>query len=308
MDIGIGLPNTLPGATGGQLTEWARRADAKGFSVLGTIDRVTYPNLEPLISLAAAAAVTERIRLATTILLAPPRKSTALLAKQAASIHKISGGRMVLGIAVGGREDDFEASKADFEGARRDVRAAAGRDQANLGGVGCVLGLAGAHRHRARRLRRASAADRRRPIDADLPPRRRVRRRLDHGRRDARTCSPRDARSSTAPGPRPGARASRMRCRSPTSRSATTRRPTPSLPRRLLRLAGRIRRPDRRQRRQGRRHGQGLHRGLRAGGLRRARVHPELLRSGAGRPAGGGSAVRRSEAKPSRAGRRGAVL
>jgi alkanesulfonate monooxygenase SsuD/methylene tetrahydromethanopterin reductase-like flavin-dependent oxidoreductase (luciferase family) len=116
MEVGIGLPNTVPGTTGAQLTEWARKADSAGFSSLGTIDRVTYPNLEPLISLAAAAAVTGQIRLATTILIAPNRKSTALIAKQSASIHKISGGRMVLGIAVGGREDDFEASKAEFGG------------------------------------------------------------------------------------------------------------------------------------------------------------------------------------------------
>jgi len=116
MEIGIGLPNAVPGTTGEQLTEWAKRAESAGFSTLGTIDRITYPNLEPLISLAAAGAVTDRIRLATTILIAPYRKSTATIAKQAASIQQISGGRMVLGIAVGGREDDYEAAQADFEG------------------------------------------------------------------------------------------------------------------------------------------------------------------------------------------------
>jgi alkanesulfonate monooxygenase SsuD/methylene tetrahydromethanopterin reductase-like flavin-dependent oxidoreductase (luciferase family) len=114
MDVGIGLPSTIPGTTGGQLTEWARRADAAGFSSFGTIDRIVYPNLEPMVSLAAAAAVTERIKLATTILLGPVRPNAALLAKQAASVHRISGGRMVLGIAVGGREDDSAASGVDF--------------------------------------------------------------------------------------------------------------------------------------------------------------------------------------------------
>jgi alkanesulfonate monooxygenase SsuD/methylene tetrahydromethanopterin reductase-like flavin-dependent oxidoreductase (luciferase family) len=120
MEVGIGLPNAVPGTTGEQLAEWARRAEAAGFSSLGTIDRISYPNLEPLVALAAASAVTERITLATTILIAPYRKSTALLAKQAASIQQLSGGRMVLGIAVGGRADDYEASHADFEG-RGDV-------------------------------------------------------------------------------------------------------------------------------------------------------------------------------------------
>ncbi len=49
MDIGIGLPTTLPGTTGDQAVEWARRADAAGFSSLGTIDRLVYPNYEPLV-------------------------------------------------------------------------------------------------------------------------------------------------------------------------------------------------------------------------------------------------------------------
>ena len=68
-----------------------------------------------MISLAAAAAVTERIRLATTILIAPYRVNATIVAKQAASISRISGGRMVLGTAVGGREDDYRVSGADFE-------------------------------------------------------------------------------------------------------------------------------------------------------------------------------------------------
>jgi alkanesulfonate monooxygenase SsuD/methylene tetrahydromethanopterin reductase-like flavin-dependent oxidoreductase (luciferase family) len=114
MEIGIGLPNAVPDATGEQLAEFARRADDAGFSTLGTIDRIAYPNLEPLISLAAAAAVTDRIRLMTSILIAPYRQNATVLAKQVASIQQISGGRMVLGIAVGGREDDYEVAGVDF--------------------------------------------------------------------------------------------------------------------------------------------------------------------------------------------------
>jgi alkanesulfonate monooxygenase SsuD/methylene tetrahydromethanopterin reductase-like flavin-dependent oxidoreductase (luciferase family) len=121
MDVGIGLPATIPGVEREQLLEWARRAERRGFSSLGTIDRIVYGNYEPLIALAAAAAVTERIRLATTILIAPNRANGVLVAKQAASVDQLSGGRLVLGVAVGGREDDYEASGADFHRRGRDM-------------------------------------------------------------------------------------------------------------------------------------------------------------------------------------------
>ncbi|HEX6459633.1 MAG TPA: LLM class flavin-dependent oxidoreductase [Thermoleophilaceae bacterium] len=114
MEIGIGLPATIPGVTGEELTEWARRADRSTLSSLGTIDRIVYGNYEPLIALAAAAAVTERIKLLTSVLLMPLRLNTALFAKQAATIHHMSGGRLVLGLSVGGREDDFDVSGADM--------------------------------------------------------------------------------------------------------------------------------------------------------------------------------------------------
>jgi alkanesulfonate monooxygenase SsuD/methylene tetrahydromethanopterin reductase-like flavin-dependent oxidoreductase (luciferase family) len=114
MKVGIGLPNAVPDTAGGEMREWARRADSAGFSTLGTIDRLVYPNHESLIALAFAAGATERIGLLTSILIAPLRTNTALLAKQAASLDVLSGGRLTLGLAVGGREDDFEASGAEF--------------------------------------------------------------------------------------------------------------------------------------------------------------------------------------------------
>lgn len=116
MDIGIALPNAVPGATGAELTAWARRAEARGFSCLGTIDRVRYDNYEPLIALAAAAAVTERIGLATTVLLAPLRTNAAELAKQALSVNALSAGRLTLGIGLGAREDDYEISGVELSG------------------------------------------------------------------------------------------------------------------------------------------------------------------------------------------------
>ncbi|MDQ3641964.1 MAG: TIGR03619 family F420-dependent LLM class oxidoreductase [Actinomycetota bacterium] len=113
MDVGIGLPNPIPGTSGEELLEWARRADARGFSTLATIDRIAYPSYESMVVLAAAAAVTSRIGLLTNILLAPTR-DPVLLAKQAASVDQLSGGRFTLGLGVGGRPDDYEATGQSF--------------------------------------------------------------------------------------------------------------------------------------------------------------------------------------------------
>ena len=110
MKVGIGLPNAVPETSGAELTEFARRSEAAGFSSLGTIDRIVYGNYEPLIALAAAAVVTERIELMTSVLLGPLRLNAVQTAKQALSVNQLSGGRLTLGLGLGGRGDDYDAS------------------------------------------------------------------------------------------------------------------------------------------------------------------------------------------------------
>src|SRR3712207_2399280 len=100
----------IPGTTGDQLAEFARRGEAAGFSSLGTLDRLIYDSYDPLAALSAAAAVTDRIGLATTVLLTPYRLNGPLLAKEAASVQRISGGRLTLGLGLGWREEDYEVS------------------------------------------------------------------------------------------------------------------------------------------------------------------------------------------------------
>lgn len=110
MDVGISLPTAVPMSDRGCLLEWARRAERLGFSTLATGDRLVYGNYEPLIALAAAAAVTERIGLMTDVLIVPNRSNAALLAKQIASVDALSSGRLVLGVGLGGRRDDYAAA------------------------------------------------------------------------------------------------------------------------------------------------------------------------------------------------------
>ena len=115
MQIGIGVPNSVPGATGNGMLDWARRADKAGFSSLGSIGAVSYPSYEELTLFAAAGAVTERIRFFTNVLITPAR-SAAELAKQAATVDQLSNGRLTLGLGVGWREADFILNGRDFAG------------------------------------------------------------------------------------------------------------------------------------------------------------------------------------------------
>jgi alkanesulfonate monooxygenase SsuD/methylene tetrahydromethanopterin reductase-like flavin-dependent oxidoreductase (luciferase family) len=113
MRVGVGLPNGIPGTQGQLIIEWARRADQGPFTSLGVVDRLIYDSYEPLTTLAAAAAVTSRVRLATTIVIGPLHRDT-LLAKVTASLDALSAGRLALGLAVGARKEDYDAAGIDY--------------------------------------------------------------------------------------------------------------------------------------------------------------------------------------------------
>lgn len=111
MKIGIGLPASHPE----RLYEWARAAESGPFSTLGLLDRLVWDNPEPLVTLAALAGATSRIRLQTEVLLVPLRQA-ALLASQVATLDRLSGGRFTLGVGVGGRVDDERAAGVPHSG------------------------------------------------------------------------------------------------------------------------------------------------------------------------------------------------
>jgi alkanesulfonate monooxygenase SsuD/methylene tetrahydromethanopterin reductase-like flavin-dependent oxidoreductase (luciferase family) len=128
--LGVGLPNSIPGRDPALILEWARRAEAGPFASLGIVDRLHYDCLEPMTTLAAAAAVTERIELVTMVVIGPMR-TDLVLGAQAASMSSISHGRLTLGLAIGARDDDFAIAgmEAGQRGDRLDAQITAMRAQ-----------------------------------------------------------------------------------------------------------------------------------------------------------------------------------
>ena len=108
MKIGMNLPVMVPVLDRDLILEWSRRVDAGPYSSLAAGERITFPNPEVMVTLAAAAAVTERVRLTFNVLVLPMH-SAVLIAKQVATVDVISAGRVTLGVGVGGREEDYRA-------------------------------------------------------------------------------------------------------------------------------------------------------------------------------------------------------
>ncbi|HKA32887.1 MAG TPA: LLM class flavin-dependent oxidoreductase [Candidatus Binatia bacterium] len=113
MRIAIGLPSRVASASGDVMLEWIARAERGPFSSVVVTDRVVSQALEPMTVLALAAGATRRIRLMTSIVLAPTRETT-LFAREAATLDVLSGGRLTLGIGIGVRKNDYLATGFDF--------------------------------------------------------------------------------------------------------------------------------------------------------------------------------------------------
>ena len=128
---GIHLPQAGPAASGPAIQRAARAAEQAGFADVWVSDHLAVPNgaayppspwiYEPFTTLTWAAAVTERVGLGTTVLVLPMRHPL-IVAKTVASIDRFSNGRVILGLAAGWLEAEFDALGVPFDerGARTD--------------------------------------------------------------------------------------------------------------------------------------------------------------------------------------------
>jgi probable F420-dependent oxidoreductase len=112
--IGLAWVNPAPLTKPENVVNFAKKCEAMGCQSMWTIDRIAYDNLEPLTVLAAAAGVTQKIRLGTSVLLGNLRHASHV-AKIVSTLDFISNGRVTLGLGFGSRENDYKAVEIPFE-------------------------------------------------------------------------------------------------------------------------------------------------------------------------------------------------
>jgi alkanesulfonate monooxygenase SsuD/methylene tetrahydromethanopterin reductase-like flavin-dependent oxidoreductase (luciferase family) len=112
MDLAMTLPTMLPHGRD-EVLAWCRGVDEGPWSSLAVPERITYTSHSWTVQLAAAAALTERVRLWTTFVVLPAHPAVQV-AKDLASVDRLSGGRLTVGVGVGGREHDYRAVGAPF--------------------------------------------------------------------------------------------------------------------------------------------------------------------------------------------------
>ena len=112
MQIAMTLP-TMVAHGRAETLAWCRGIDEGPFSSLAVPERITFTSHSWTVELAAAAALTERVRLWTTVVVLPAHDAVQV-AKDLASVDQLAAGRLTVGIGVGGREHDYRAVGGDF--------------------------------------------------------------------------------------------------------------------------------------------------------------------------------------------------
>lgn len=124
MKVGVNLINYGPGATPDSLSRWAGLTEALGYHSLMVSDHVAItpdvqaeypaPFHDPFVTLAWLAGSTSRVELGTTVAVLPYRHPLQI-ASMAENIHRLSGGRFILGVGVGWARQEFAALGVPFE-------------------------------------------------------------------------------------------------------------------------------------------------------------------------------------------------
>ena len=114
MDIGVALPTMAAGYDRSTTLDWSAGIDAGPFSSISCGERITFRNVEMMVTLSAAAALTERVKVFVNLVVAPFHPP-AVAAKELATLDLLSDGRVVVGVGVGGREHDYRAISARFD-------------------------------------------------------------------------------------------------------------------------------------------------------------------------------------------------
>lgn len=113
MKIGMNVPVMVPGMNRESLLAWCEGIDRGPYSSLAVGERINFPNPAAMVTLSVAAAVTERVRIMSYVLILPMHNAVNR-AKELATIDLISGGRLCLGVGAGAREEDYQAVGATF--------------------------------------------------------------------------------------------------------------------------------------------------------------------------------------------------
>ncbi len=119
MKLGMTLPTMVPATRREEILTWSHAVDSGPFASLAAGERISFGNPEALVTLSAAAAVTQRVRIVATAVVLPMH-STAWIAKQLATLDVLAAGRLTVAVGVGGREEDYRVVGAPFD--RRHVR------------------------------------------------------------------------------------------------------------------------------------------------------------------------------------------